>query len=149
MAEVDVLVVGGGPTGVAALIVMPDTYVAWVSITPPTHEAVVAEITAVDAAALGVSMSVTADISNPDDVRAAVAAVAAQLGPPMIVVHSAVHQFVRSIEDVSFAAWRRVQSVNVDALFHLVQATLPSMRAERWAGSWRSRRRRSSSARET
>ena len=30
--------------GVAALIVRPDTYVAWASITPPTHEAVVAEI---------------------------------------------------------------------------------------------------------
>ncbi|MDW8260064.1 MAG: SDR family oxidoreductase, partial [Gammaproteobacteria bacterium] len=72
------------------------------------------------------------DVTEPAAIDAAVSEVERRWGGPTILVHSAVYQFVRPFEQVSFDAWRRVQSVNIDALFHLSQRLLAGMRARRW-----------------
>jgi NAD(P)-dependent dehydrogenase (short-subunit alcohol dehydrogenase family) len=72
------------------------------------------------------------DISDPRQVGALVAEVGERLGPPQILVHSAVVQFVRPFEELSLEDWRRTQAVNQESMFHLLKAVLPAMKAGRW-----------------
>ncbi|MBL8265099.1 SDR family NAD(P)-dependent oxidoreductase, partial [Steroidobacter sp.] len=55
-----------------------------------------------------------------------------RFGAVSIVVHAAAYQFVRSFDDVSFDEWRKTQAVNQDAVFHLLKAALPGMKAAGW-----------------
>ena len=73
------------------------------------------------------------DISDPREVVSFVSQVGVRLGPPQILVHSAVVQFVRPFEELSLEDWRRTQSVNQESMFHLVKAVLPGMKAGQWA----------------
>jgi 2-hydroxycyclohexanecarboxyl-CoA dehydrogenase len=79
-----------------------------------------------------VDLHVRCDVSDPDAVQHAVREVESTLGPPLVLVHAAVHQFVRPIEEVTLDEWRRVQAVNVDGLFLLTKAVLPAMREAQW-----------------
>ena len=72
------------------------------------------------------------DISDPREVVSFVSQVGVRLGPPQILVHSAVVQFVRPFEELSLEDWRRTQSVNQESMFHLVKAVLPGMKAGQW-----------------
>ena len=78
------------------------------------------------------AMHVRCDVGDPAAVTDAVAAVTDRLGAPAIVVHSAVHQFVRPFDDVALDDWRRVFRVNVEGAVNLIHATLPAMRAAGW-----------------
>lgn len=73
------------------------------------------------------------DISDPREVVSFVSQVGVRLGPPQILVHSAVVQFVRPFEELSLEDWRRTESVNQESMFHLVKAVLPGMKAGQWA----------------
>ncbi|MFO1409178.1 MAG: SDR family oxidoreductase [Steroidobacteraceae bacterium] len=46
--------------------------------------------------------------------------------------HSAAHQFIKPISEVTTAEWRLTQAVNQEAAFHLTQQMLPAMRAAHW-----------------
>ena len=72
------------------------------------------------------------DISVPGEVASFVSQVGARLGPPQILVHSAVVQFVRPFEELSLEEWRRTQTVNQESMFHLLKAVLPEMKAGQW-----------------
>ena len=72
------------------------------------------------------------DISDPRQVAAWVTEVSARLGPPQILVHSAVVQFVRPFDELSLEDWRRTQAVNQESMFHLLKAVLPAMKAGQW-----------------
>ncbi len=72
------------------------------------------------------------DISDPREVVSFVSQVGVRLGPPQILVHSAVVQFVRPFEELSLEDWRRTQSVNQESMFHLLKAVLPGMKAGQW-----------------
>ena len=72
------------------------------------------------------------DISDPRQVAAWVTEVGARLGPPQILVHSAVVQFVRPFDELSLEDWRRTQAVNQESMFHLLKAVLPAMKAGQW-----------------
>jgi NAD(P)-dependent dehydrogenase (short-subunit alcohol dehydrogenase family) len=72
------------------------------------------------------------DITDPAAVNAAVATVTRAYAAPTILVHSAVYQFVKAFDDVTFDEWRRVQAVNHESMFHLLKATLPGMKAAGW-----------------
>jgi NAD(P)-dependent dehydrogenase (short-subunit alcohol dehydrogenase family) len=72
------------------------------------------------------------DITDAGAVADCVAQVTTALGAPTILVHSAVCQFVRPFDELSFDDWRRVQSVNQDSMFHLLRATLPAMKSAQW-----------------
>ena len=49
-----------------------------------------------------------------------------------ILVHNAGIYPATLFEDMSFDEWRRVLSVNLDSVFHLVKAVLPRMKAQNW-----------------
>ena len=77
--------------------------------------------------------AVLADVRDPAAVRAGVAAIARELGPPEVVVTAAGVQRTGPSEQVREADWRHVIDVNLTGTWNLVQAALPSM-LERGSG---------------
>jgi NAD(P)-dependent dehydrogenase (short-subunit alcohol dehydrogenase family) len=68
-----------------------------------------------------------ADVSDPESVRAAVEAAAADLGRPSVVVTCAgIGRFFHSHE-MPFADWQRIIGVNLTGTFLTVQAALPHL----------------------
>lgn len=72
------------------------------------------------------------DLTNATQVKSAVDRVRAELGPAMVLVHCAAYQVIAPFDELDPVAWRRTFSVNVDGAFHLIQASLPDMRAAEW-----------------
>lgn len=69
-----------------------------------------------------------ADVSDPDQVRAAIADAPAQLGPVTILVNNAGVAASAPFAKVSAAMWREAVAVNLDGVFHCSQAVLPGMK---------------------
>ncbi len=74
------------------------------------------------------------DVSNGDEARAAVAAVAQELGAVDILVNNAGILRTAKFLDVSEREWRSTFAINLDGVFHFSQAALPAM-IERRTGS--------------
>lgn len=83
-------------------------------------------------AAGGIAHAQHCDITQRVQIDAAVREVADRCGAPQIIVHSAVMQFVRPFESISPDEWRMTQAVNQESVFHLLQASLPGMKAQQW-----------------
>ena len=80
------------------------------------------------AAEIGGTAHVT-DVSDPDQVSALVAAVAGQFGKIDILVNDAAIVPFVPWEELDFAEWRRVMSVNIDGVFLMCKAVYPHMKA--------------------
>ena len=80
------------------------------------------------AAEIGGTAHVT-DVSDPDQVSALVAAAAGQFGKIDILVNDAAIVPFVPWEDLDFAEWRRVMSVNIDGVFLMCKAVYPHMKA--------------------
>ena len=77
--------------------------------------------------------TVHADVSDREAVNAAVAEIAEELGPPVILVNSAaVLTNVARIEQMDQALWQRDLDVNLTGVFNCVRAVLPYMQAQQW-----------------
>lgn len=75
----------------------------------------------------GAAKAFRVDVSNPDSVKAAVAAVLSALGPINVLCNVAgVGKFAHST-DLSFEDWSRVIGVNLTGSFLMCQAVLPSI----------------------
>ena len=86
-----------------------------------------AELTALAEETGGIA--VTADLTDPDQVRAMVAEVEGDLGPVGLLVCNAAYMTMAPLLEHSEADWWRVVDTNLSGTFHLVQAVLPEMRA--------------------
>ncbi|MGN2639903.1 SDR family NAD(P)-dependent oxidoreductase [Nocardia takedensis] len=73
-----------------------------------------------------------ADVTDPDQVAAALDAVRADLGPITILVNSAGLEGFERFAKISFDVWQRVVEVNLHGVFHCVQAVLPDMVNAKW-----------------
>lgn len=73
-----------------------------------------------------------ADVTDPEQVGAALDAVRAELGPVTILVNAAGLDGVSRFEKIGFEAWKRVIDVNLNGVYHCVQAALPDMFAAKW-----------------
>ena len=80
------------------------------------------------AAEIGGTAHVT-DVSDPDQVSALVAAAADQFGRIDILVNDAAIVPFVPWEELDFAEWRRVMSVNIDGVFLMCKAVYPHMKA--------------------
>ena len=80
------------------------------------------------AAEIGGTAHVT-DVSDPDQVSALVTAAAGQFGKIDILVNDAAIVPFVPWEDLEFAEWRRVMSVNIDGVFLMCKAVYPHMKA--------------------
>ena len=74
----------------------------------------------------------TADVTDRAQVDAALAAVRSRLGPVAILVNAAGLDGFRKFEDITFDQWQRVLDVNLNGVFHCVQAVLPDMVEAGW-----------------
>jgi NAD(P)-dependent dehydrogenase (short-subunit alcohol dehydrogenase family) len=76
--------------------------------------------------------SFAADVTDRAQVEAALADVRETLGPATVLVNAAGAEGYTRFLDVSFADWQRVIDVNLNGVFHCVQAALPDMLAAGW-----------------
>ncbi|MGV0745928.1 SDR family NAD(P)-dependent oxidoreductase [Mycolicibacterium sp. XJ870] len=73
-----------------------------------------------------------ADVTDRAAVDTALNAVRAQLGPISVLVNAAGLDCFKRFTDVSFDKWQRVIDVNLNGVFHCVQAVLPDMIEAGW-----------------
>jgi len=95
------------------------------SVVVADKNAETAEKTAVE---IGGTPYVT-DVSDPDQVSALVAAAVDQFGKIDILVNDAAIVPFVPWEELDFAEWRRVMSVNIDGVFLMCKAVYPHMKA--------------------
>jgi NAD(P)-dependent dehydrogenase (short-subunit alcohol dehydrogenase family) len=72
------------------------------------------------------------DITSPDEVTSFANDVEKTFGRCDILVNSAGIYPPQPFDDITFADWRRVMSVNLDAMFLLTKALSPGMRRRGW-----------------
>jgi 2-hydroxycyclohexanecarboxyl-CoA dehydrogenase len=77
-------------------------------------------------------LSFTADVTDRSQVDAALSAIRAQLGPVAILVNAAGLDGFKRFNNLTFEDWQRVIDVNLNGVFHTVQAVLPDMIEAGW-----------------
>ncbi|WP_327432448.1 SDR family NAD(P)-dependent oxidoreductase [Streptomyces sp. NBC_01236] len=83
-------------------------------------------------AAGGTAHAVVTDVGDPDQVKGALATVAAELGPPVILVNNAGVIRDRPMQDLSLDDWDTVVEVNLRGPFLMCQAIRPYLLEQRW-----------------
>ncbi|GAA3219714.1 SDR family NAD(P)-dependent oxidoreductase [Actinocorallia longicatena] len=74
----------------------------------------------------------TVDVTDRDQVDHALTEVRWAFGPVTILVNSAGQEGYKRFTNLSFDTWNRVIDVNLNSVFHCVQAVLPDMIGEGW-----------------
>lgn len=78
------------------------------------------------------SLAIAGDISQPENVSAAVAEIEKKLGPVSVLVNNAGILSNNKSAETTPEEWRKVMSVNLDAAFFLARAVLPGMKQRRY-----------------
>ncbi len=73
-----------------------------------------------------------ADMSKPDAIYAMVERCHAELGGPDIIVNNAGIQHVAKIEEFPPEKWDAVIAINLSAVWHMIRASVPHMKASKW-----------------
>jgi 2-hydroxycyclohexanecarboxyl-CoA dehydrogenase len=73
-----------------------------------------------------------ADVSDRAQVGAAVAAIREQFGPILVLVNAAGVEGFKKFSHMSFEEWSKVIDVNLNGVFHTIQAVLPDMVEAGW-----------------
>ena len=76
--------------------------------------------------------SYVADVTDRAQVDAALNAMRAKLGPVTVLVNAAGLEKFKRFTDISFEEWQRVVDVNLNGVFHCIQAVLPDMIEAGW-----------------
>jgi len=95
-------------------------------------EARCADTVAAIKAAGGIAMALGADVSNREQVFAAVAKLRAELGPITVLVNNAGVTDFTKFEDIEDDRWDFVFAVNVRGPMLMVQAVIEDMKAAHW-----------------
>jgi NAD(P)-dependent dehydrogenase (short-subunit alcohol dehydrogenase family) len=90
------------------------------------------QVAALDLNPLDGSDDLAADVTDRDQVEAALADVRKRLGPVTILVNAAGMDGFKRFADLSFASWQRLIDVNLNGVFHCIQAVLPDMVEAGW-----------------
>jgi NAD(P)-dependent dehydrogenase (short-subunit alcohol dehydrogenase family) len=89
-------------------------------------------VAALDLDPSGAPGALKADVTDRAQVDAALAEVRERLGPVTVLVNAAGLDGFKRFTDLTFEAWRRVIDVNLNGVFHCVQAVLPDMLEAGW-----------------
>jgi 3-hydroxybutyrate dehydrogenase len=73
-----------------------------------------------------------ADMSQPAEIEAMMAAAAARFGQVDILVNNAGIQHVAAVEDFPAARWDAILAINLSSAFHTSRLALPAMKAANW-----------------
>ncbi len=76
--------------------------------------------------------SYAADVTDRAAVDAALAEIRAELGPVTVLVNAAGLDRFKRFVDLTFEDWQKVVDVNLNGVFHCIQATLPDMIDAGW-----------------
>jgi NAD(P)-dependent dehydrogenase (short-subunit alcohol dehydrogenase family) len=74
----------------------------------------------------------TADVTDRAAIDRALDAIRTQLGPVTILVNAAGLDGFKRFLDIDFELWQRVVNVNLNGVFHSIQAVLPDMIEAGW-----------------
>ncbi|CAM2771990.1 short-chain dehydrogenase [Mycobacterium intermedium] len=77
-------------------------------------------------------LAYTADVTNRSQVDAAVSAIRDRLGPISVLVNAAGLDGFKKFTNITFEDWQRVIDVNLNGVFHTIQAVLPDMVEAGW-----------------
>ena len=130
-----VCIVTGAASGIGKEIAL--TYareggkVVIADINKDAAQAVADEITSAN----GVAMAVVMDVTNEDQVNAAVAEVVRAYGCVDVLVSNAGIQIVHPIADFPFADWKKMLAIHLDGGFLTTKACFPHMQASGKGGS--------------
>ena len=83
----------------------------------------------------GTAMAVVMDVTNEEQVNAAVAEVVAAYGGVDVLVSNAGIQIVHPVEDFPYAEWKKMLAIHLDGAFLTTKACLPHMYAGKRGGS--------------
>lgn len=108
-----------------------------------------ANVATIDLRPSDAEFTFTADVTDRSQVDAALSAIRAQLGPVTVLVNAAGLDGFKKFHNITFEDWRRVIDVNLNGVFHTVQAVLPDMVEAGWGASSISLRRARIPARPT
>jgi NAD(P)-dependent dehydrogenase (short-subunit alcohol dehydrogenase family) len=112
-------VVTGGGSGIGAAIVN--------RLRSDGYRVAVLDLTASDA-----EFSYVADVTDRAQIDAALGEIRAALGPVTILVNAAGKDSFRRFTDISFDEWRTILDINLNGVFHTIQAVLPDMVEAGW-----------------
>jgi 2-hydroxycyclohexanecarboxyl-CoA dehydrogenase len=73
-----------------------------------------------------------ADVSDRAQIGAAVTAIREQFGPILVLVNAAGVEGFKKFSHMSFEEWSKVIDVNLNGVFHTIQAVLPDMVEAGW-----------------
>ncbi|MDT5012859.1 MAG: 2-hydroxycyclohexanecarboxyl-CoA dehydrogenase [Mycobacterium sp.] len=74
----------------------------------------------------------TADVTDRAQVDEALAGIRQRFGPVTVLVNAAGMDRFKKFTDISFEDWQRVIDVNLNGVFHCIQAVLPDMIDAGW-----------------
>lgn len=78
------------------------------------------------------ALAVKCDVSSPDDIAGLAREVDQTFGRCDILVNCAGIYPLKTFDEMTFADWRRVMSINLDAAFLTCKAFVPGMKARGW-----------------
>jgi NAD(P)-dependent dehydrogenase (short-subunit alcohol dehydrogenase family) len=112
-------VVTGGGSGIGAAVAQrlraDGLHVATIDINPSDAE-----------------FAYTADVTTRAALDDALTAIRARLGPVTVLVNAAGLERFKRFTDITFDDWQRVIDVNLNGVFHCIQAVLPDMIEAGW-----------------
>jgi 2-hydroxycyclohexanecarboxyl-CoA dehydrogenase len=73
-----------------------------------------------------------ADVTDRSQVDAAVSAIREQLGPTLVLVNAAGKEGFKKFSQMSFDEWSKLIDINLNGVFHTIQAVLPDMVEAGW-----------------
>jgi NAD(P)-dependent dehydrogenase (short-subunit alcohol dehydrogenase family) len=89
-------------------------------------------VAALDLSPSGTVFAQVADVTDRAQVDVALGEVRERLGPVTILVNAAGMDGFKRFANLTFAAWQRVIDVNLNGVFHCIQAVLPDMLEAGW-----------------
>ena len=73
-----------------------------------------------------------ADVTDRAQVDSAISAIREEFGPILVLVNAAGVEGFKKFSNMSFEEWSKVIDVNLNGVFHTIQAVLPDMVEEGW-----------------
>src|ERR1700723_4402728 len=90
------------------------------------------DVATIDLRPSDADLSFTADVTDRSQVDAALAAIPPRLGPVAVLVNAAGLDGFKRFANLTFEDWQRVIDVNLNGVFHTIQAVLPDMVEAGW-----------------
>ena len=90
------------------------------------------DVATIDLRPSDTDLAFTADVTDRAQVDAALSGIRSRLGPVTVLVNAAGLDGFKRFGNITFEDWQRVIDVNLNGVFHTIQAVLPDMIEAGW-----------------